>query len=145
MMGEDKMKRKGKRKMLIAVFTLVVIVVAGGGAGLLFTAGERREAKNLPIGSVDFNQLHDGTYLGAYEGGMYKWRANKVQVTVSSSKVTDINLLEQTEKKPSEFTDKLFGRVIQSQTLQVDTISGATLTSKAYLKAIENALHEAQD
>lgn len=71
-------------------------------------------------------------------------RANKVQVSISSSKVTDIQLLEQTEKRPSTFTDELFGRVIQSQSLQVDTISGATLSSKAYLKAIEHALEEAQ-
>jgi uncharacterized protein with FMN-binding domain len=34
--------------------------------------------------------------------------------------------------------------VIDAQSLQVDTISGATLTSKAYLKAVENALLKAQ-
>lgn len=137
------MRRKGKRKMLIAGIVLVVVVGGLGGA-LLFTAGERREAKNLPIKVVNFKRLHDGTYVGKYEGGMYKWRANKVQVTVSSSKVTDIKVLEQAEKKPAEFTDELFGRVIQSQSLQVDTISGATLTSNAFLKGIENALDEAQ-
>ncbi|WP_410511305.1 FMN-binding protein [Paenibacillus sp. BR2-3] len=139
------MKRKGKSKMLIGVIVVVSVVVAGLGGGLLFTAGERREAKNLPIKAVNFKQLNDGTYIGEYEGGMYKWRANKVQVTVSSSKVTDIRILEHKEKQTSEFTDKLYGRVIQSQSLQVDTISGATLTSKAYLKAIENALDQAQE
>lgn len=138
------MRRKGKGKILIAVSILVILVVVVIGGGLLFTAGERNEARNLPIGVVNFKKLHDGTYLGDYEGGMYKWRANKVQVSISSSKVTDIQLLEQTEKRPSTFTDELFGRVIQSQSLQVDTISGATLSSKAYLKAIEHALDEAQ-
>jgi uncharacterized protein with FMN-binding domain len=34
--------------------------------------------------------------------------------------------------------------VIQAQSLQVDTINSATLTSKAYLQAIENALVQAQ-
>jgi uncharacterized protein with FMN-binding domain len=38
----------------------------------------------------------------------------------------------------------LYERVIQAQSLQVDTISSATLTSKAYLKAVENALLQAQ-
>jgi uncharacterized protein with FMN-binding domain len=38
----------------------------------------------------------------------------------------------------------LYERVIQSQSLQVDTISGATLTSKAYLQCVENALLQAQ-
>jgi uncharacterized protein with FMN-binding domain len=38
----------------------------------------------------------------------------------------------------------LYSRVIAQQSLQVDTISGATLTSKAYLQAVENALVQAQ-
>lgn len=137
------MKKKGKSKMILLKVILVIIVVVGLGMGcaLFFTSGERREAKNLPIGNVNFKQLSDGTYIGEYEGGMYKWRANKVQVTVSSNKVTDIMLLEQTEKRPSEFMDELYQRIIGSQSLQVDTISGATLTSKAYLKAVENALN----
>ncbi len=130
--------------MLITIIVLVTLVVVGLGGALFFTEGERREAKNLPISTVDFKQLNDGTYIGEYEGGMYKWRANKVQINVSSNQVIDIKLLEHTEKRTSEFTDELFGRVVQSQSLQVDTISGATLTSKACLKAVENALDKAQ-
>jgi uncharacterized protein with FMN-binding domain len=38
----------------------------------------------------------------------------------------------------------LYDRVVQAQSLQVDTISGATLTSKAWLQAVENALLQAQ-
>jgi uncharacterized protein with FMN-binding domain len=75
---------------------------------------------------------------------MNKWRANKVQVTVSSGKVTDITILEHKERPTPELTDKLYNSVIESQSLQVDTISGATLTSKAYLKSVENALSKAQ-
>ncbi|MCL6460154.1 MAG: FMN-binding protein [Gorillibacterium sp.] len=130
--------------MLIAGIVVVTIVVVGLGGAFLFTAGERREAKNLPIKAVNFKQLDNGTYIGKYEGGMYKWRANKVQVTVSASKVTDIKLLEPAKKELIGPANELFGRVIQSQSLQVDTISGATLTSKSYLKAIEIALDEAQ-
>jgi len=143
MMGENRMKRKGKSKLLTAVILAIIIVVAGLGAALLFTQGERREARNLPIKEVSFAQLQDGTYIGEYEGGKYKWRANKVQVTVSSSEVTDISVLEQSEKMSAEFTGELFGRVIQEQSLQVDTISGATLTSKAFLKGVEIALDHA--
>jgi uncharacterized protein with FMN-binding domain len=139
------MKRKGKFRMLIIIPVVLVAVVAMGlGGALMFTAGERNEAKNLPIGIVNFNNLKDGTYIGEYEGGMNKWRANKVQVTVSSGKVTDITILEHKEKQTPELTDKLYNSVIEAQSLQVDTISGATLTSKAYLKSVENALRKAQ-
>jgi flagellar basal body-associated protein FliL len=85
-----KMKKKGKRRMLIIIPVILIIVIAAGlGGALFFTSGERQEARNLPITAVNFNNLNDGTYIGEYEGGMYKLRANKVQVTVSSSKVTD--------------------------------------------------------
>lgn len=138
------MKLKKKFKILTVVIVFVFLIAAVLAGGLLFTAGERREARNLPIGTVDFSQLKDGTYVGEYAGGMYKWRANKIQVTISSGKVMSIKLLEQAEKRPPEFTEELFGRVIQSQSLQVDAVSGATLTSKAYLKGLENALDKAK-
>jgi uncharacterized protein with FMN-binding domain len=35
-------------------------------------------------------------------------------------------------------------RISKDQSLQFDTFSGATLTSKAYLQAVENALFQAQ-
>ena len=39
---------------------------------------------------------------------------------------------------------ELYDRVMAAQSLQVDTITSATLTSKAYLKAVEDALCKAQ-
>ena len=38
----------------------------------------------------------------------------------------------------------LYDRVIEAQSLQVDTISMSTLTSKGYLQCVENALVPAQ-
>jgi len=77
---------------------------------------------------------------------MYKWRANKIQVTVSSGKVTGIKTLSSKEDPEGKNTiqEPLFNRVIEAQSLQVDTISGATLTSKAFLQGVENALKQAQ-
>ena len=116
----------------------------GLGGGLLFTEGERKEGRNLPIAVIDFKKLNNGTYIGEYAGGMKKYRENEVQVTVSSGKVSAIKILRHKEKQSKEFTDKLYGRVIKAQSLQVDTISGATITSKAYLKSVENALVKAE-
>jgi len=139
-------KRKGKRKLSGWIIVLIIVAVLGigGTIGWSFLAKEHREARNLPIRAVDFNHLKDGNYFGEYEGGMYKWRTNEVQVTVSSGKVTDIKLLKNKENLKPEFTNELYDRVIKSQSLQVDTISGATLTSKAYLKSVENALDKAE-
>jgi len=130
-------------------WTIALVVVAAlaaaGGAGWSRLMKEHREAKSLPLNAVDFGKLNDGTYHGAYEGGMYKWRANECQVTVSSGKVTDIQLVASKDPAAKNTQQEvLYDRVIQAQSLQVDTISSATLTSKAYLKAVENALVQAQ-
>lgn len=146
--SKEKAKPKRKRKgpgCLIAVIIVLVIVGIGGGIGWSFVMKEQKEARNLPLNAVDFDKLIDGTYTGVYEGGMYKWRATEVKVTVADGKVTNIDLVS-TKDPGNENTDPemLFDRVIESQTLQVDTLSGATLTGKAHLQAVENALLEAQ-
>lgn len=127
--------------VLLVIVGIIVIV------GLIFwpkLAREHKEAKNLPIAAIDFNNLKDGTYIGEYEGGMYKWRVNKVQVTVSSGKVTEIIPLDLKDPNLKKvYTDPLYNSVMDAQSLQVDVISGATLTSKAYLKSVEDALLKA--
>lgn len=138
---------KGKRKMTGWIILLVVIAALGTGGAIGWSqlSKEHAEARNLPLNAVDFNRLKDGTYTGYYEGGMYKWRANKVEVTVISGKVADIKLVSPIngDKEPGKKVE-LYDRVIKEQSLKVDAISGATLDSKAYLKAVENALKKAQ-
>ena len=129
------------------VIALSVVVVLGvaGGIGWSRLMKEHSEARSLPLNAVDFSRLNDGTYHGAYAGGMYKWRANECDVTVTGGRVTGIQLVGSKDpgsKNTQE--DVLYDRVIQAQSLQVDTISQATLTSKAWLQAVENALIPAQ-
>ncbi len=129
------------------IIALIVLgsVAAAGGVGWSRLMKEHKEARSLPLNTVDFGKLNDGTYHGTYEGGMYKWRANECDVTVTDGKVSDIQLAgSQDPGGKNTQHQSLYERVIQAQTLQVDTISGATLTSKAYLQAVENALIPAQ-
>ncbi len=124
------------------LIALAVVAVLGGAAGVgwSFLAKEHQEARSVPLNGVDFGRLNDGRYHGVYEGGMYRWRANTCDVTVADGRVTAIQLVG--SKYPG--VEVLYDRVIKAQSLQVDTISGATLTSKAFLKAVENALIQAQ-
>jgi len=39
-----------------------------------------------------------------------------------------------------DISDDLFKEIIKNQNIKIDVISGATATSKAYLKSVENAL-----
>lgn len=134
------MKKKGI-VLLIIVLTVVAVIGVTVFSGCVSLSREHEEARNVPIAVINFSKLQDGIYTGEYEGGMYKWRVNKVKVTVDSGKVTGIELLYSSDPG-DENTDsrQLYDRIIQAQSLQVDVISGATLTSKAYLKGVEIAL-----
>ena len=110
---------------------------------------EHEEAANLEIKVIDFSKLKKGEYNGYYAGGMEGWRENECLVSVDSinadsSSVTNIVLIRSAEDCEQSFFDELYNRVIAHQSLQVDVISGATLTSKAHLKAIEDALIKSQ-
>ncbi len=129
---------------LIALAVVAALGIAGG-IGWLNLSKEHHEARSLPLNAVDFSKLNDGTYHGAYAGGMYKWRANECDVTVTGGQVTDIQLAgSQDPGAENADHEMLYERVIQAQSLQVDTISGATLTSKGWLQCVENALIQAQ-
>lgn len=136
---------KGRRSMIGWVIVLIVVIGLGIATGIGWSklSREHREAASLPLNRVDFKKIRDGSYHGRYEGGMYKWRVNECQVTVESGKVTAIEPLVGVVDQGNGSTKMLYDRVIKEQSLQVDTISGATLTSKSYLQAVENALVQA--
>lgn len=139
--------KKGRGKMpFIIILIIIAVIVIGGSRGWSKLQKEHKEAKSLPIASINFKKLKDGSYTGYYEGGMYQWRTNEVQVTVAEGKVTDIKLLQAKEgvEKGLVIADKMYSRIIDNQSLQVDAVSGATLTSKAYIKGVENALQKAK-
>jgi uncharacterized protein with FMN-binding domain len=135
-------KRKG---CLITLLIIFVILAVGAGIGWSLLSKEHREAASLPQNAIDFDKLNDGIYHGIYEGGMYKWRKNECNVTVTNGKVSNIQLAGSKDlSAKNNDTEMLYDRVVQAQSLQVDTISGASLTSKAYLQCVENALVLAQ-
>ena len=135
------------------VILIVVIIAAGILAGLLADAPGRREIAGLTFSEVDFENLRNGKFVGEYKGTKSHLRDTKVEVMVSGGDISDIKIIKgavDKEGKPSKLAgDKsisdLFEKVIESQTLQVDVISGATLTSKTHLKALENAMQQAQE
>ncbi|KWX78166.1 FMN-binding protein [Paenibacillus riograndensis] len=143
-------KRKIKKWIVICIILGVIALVILGG--ILFSAPGRREVGRLTFEDVDFKKLRNGIYVGQFTGTKDHFRDTKVQVTIRGGQISDIQILKGAidkqgkplELKRGQSIADLFGHVIQSQSLQVDVISGATLTSKAHLKALENALKQAQ-
>ncbi|WFR55272.1 FMN-binding protein [Anaerocolumna sp. AGMB13025] len=147
------LKTSNKKFKFRFVFLIVAVVAILGLIIAFFAdAPNRQELKSLVIGKVDFTQLRDGTYIGEYAGTKGSSRNATVKVTISGGEITDITILKgalDKEGNPAELKDgmtmnDLFQKVKENETLQVDTISGATLTSKAHLKALENALKQAE-
>ena len=81
--------------------------------------------------------MTDGQYTGSYSAFRF---SNTVTVRVDGGAITDIQIVKpQVVAKPI-IMDTLRKEILRLQTTAVDAVSGATADSKAYLKAIENAL-----
>ena len=80
---------------------------------------------------------------GTYEGsGTGKNGSIKVSVEVSNDSIKKVDILEQNET-PSiakDALEKIPQNIVKEQSLAVDTISGATITSQAILDAVKDAL-----
>lgn len=131
--------------MNVKIFIPIISIILLASYGCKKVNSEHEEAMNVEIRKIDFNKLKKGEYNGYYCGGMYGWRENECLVVVDSinmdsCRVDKIELIRSEEDRPQSFFDELYGKVVDKQSLQVDVISGATLTSKAHLKAIEDAL-----
>ncbi len=118
---------------------IIAVALMAGGFYLFLTSGMDQTAK-LVIGEADAAGIADGTCEGAYDGA--RW-STSVSVTVKDGKITDIKVVKTPTFSKPETINELTERVIEAQSTGVDVVSGATLDSKAVLKAVENALRNA--
>lgn len=123
--------------VLKAVLTLFVAFVLLSAGGMFYLSRGLESGSGLAVNAVELSSLDDGTYKGQYKAG--RW-SNIVDVTVKDHKIIKIDVVKDVLFKRPEVTKDLFERVISRQNTDVDVVSGATVTSKAYLKSIENAL-----
>jgi uncharacterized protein with FMN-binding domain len=84
----------------------------------------------------------DGTYIGTGEGFE---GTIKVSVTVADGKITDIKTVSNQETP--DYYNRAFGNIskgiVSSQSTNVDTVSGATYSSKGIISAVKDALSQA--
>ena len=89
----------------------------------------------------------DGTYTGAaYSNEFGSWT---VTVTITDGQITDVTASTTAQDHHSQGINtqavpRLRTQVLSAQSAQVDTISGATLTSHSYLSSLQSALDEAR-
>jgi uncharacterized protein with FMN-binding domain len=87
----------------------------------------------------DMNGKSDGLYRGNYilSGSPVKV---VLDVTIQNKNIVAIKIIDHFCSPIGKKAEKITEKIIEQQSLNVDAISGATGSSKAILKAVENAL-----
>jgi len=125
-------KRKGRKAFLI-VIAVFAVIIAGGLLFLLIGLG----LKDVPVKDIDISRVPDGVYTGTLTGSRF---GNTLEVTVHAGRIADILIRKDMVVAIPEISSKVFSQVRAKQSLQIDSISGATVSAKAYLKSLEMAL-----
>ena len=110
---------------------LLLILIAGAVLAVSCV-----DLSKIIINSPDLNQIADGTYQGKAKAGPVRIT---LDVIVKDRAITSIEIIRHVNGrgKPAE---AIVPEIIRAQSLDVDAVSGATASSKAILKAVENAL-----
>lgn len=78
-----------------------------------------------------------------------RWGPVQVQVTVASGKVTDVQAVVYPSDNPRDQEINAYAlpvlrsEALAAQSAQIDTVSGATVTSVGYLQSLQSALDKA--
>lgn len=120
----------------VIVWIVIVLVIVSGVAVIFLTKG-MGAVKKVELKELNLSGIPDGTYKGHFDGA--RW-TNTLEVTVTDENITEIKIISPPSYVEDDFSNKLINTVRAKQSLDIDVVSGATVTTKAMLKAIENAL-----
>lgn len=130
------MRSKGMNKVLLLTICMILIVSVLSGC----MGGKQGEGDSNSSAASSFKA---GTYTGEAEG---KDGTIKVEVTMEKAdEIKDIQIVSQTETEGlgDSALNKMKEQILSHQTLAVDAVSGASLSSNALLSAVEDAVKKA--
>lgn len=124
-----------KKKILRLL--LILLIVVGGFAALKIyqTAKQLEKIDKTP---VEIEKLEDGRYRGKSETELVKV---EVEVVVSQGKIKDIELIKH-ECGRGQKAQAILDKIIEKNDIEVDSISGATVSSEIIKDALRKALTE---
>ena len=127
--------RKKHRRIWMAVLAAAAVIGIGVAVFYQIVDANFQRLTETEISNVDFTQFEDGIYTGSYSAFPI---SVKLQLTLKDHRITEIILMEHLNgqgKGAEVITDK----IIETQSLEVDAVTGATFSSKVILKAVEDA------
>jgi uncharacterized protein with FMN-binding domain len=131
-MGGEALKPVIKRVFIILI--LIAVIIPFANRGLRFYRYQQ-QMETLELGEIHPETLPDGTYSGSYDVVLI---TVEVEVEVSDGIIREIQLIHEHDRGAR--AEVVVQRVIENQSLNVDTVSGATDSSRVILKAVEQAL-----
>jgi uncharacterized protein with FMN-binding domain len=117
---------------------VAALIIAGTVGFLLMKTTADQKAQALTYDAVDMAKVKDGSYVGEADAGLVYV---KLSVTVSNHAIKSIVILDHRNgqgQKAEGITDDMIAR----NTYDVDTVSGATLSSRAIKSAVSHALSQ---
>lgn len=125
-----------KKTLKVLLSIILVIALLAVGFYLYLDQSLGKQVSEIGISDVTFAEIDDGTYIGEYGVGPVQVTSES---TVENGKIIDIKFIK-SEHGLGKKAESIVEKVIKEQKLDVDEVSGATLSSKVILKSIENAL-----
>lgn len=117
---------------------------AENAAAIAEVEAANREVRKRMADAENSSPYEDGVYQGTAEGF---GGPVSVEVTIEGGDLTVIRLLDVSGEDPAYLTqvESLLDQMLLTQGVDVDTISGATFTSKGLIHAVTEALRKALD
>lgn len=135
-----KRKKINLKKLLIFCVFGIVLMALLIGIGIYSTVkimeNKYPEVSGMIIKDINLSLIDDGVYKGEFSYGKSFY---DVRVIIEKGKYRYIEVNSNREDKYSKRAEAIVERIIDEQSLNVEVISGATRSTKAILKAIENA------
>ena len=113
------------------LFTLAIMV--------LCISCNTNQYKEMQVSLSDITAKADGTYRGEVD---FKGTPISVivDVVLQEHVITAINIIKHTCSPIGKKAEVVVSKIIETQSLDVDIVTGATVSGKAILKAVEEAL-----
>lgn len=130
---------KKTKKIIMIIVTVIILLAITGEIILSITTHHLDDLSSIPIEDVDLSTVDDGVYQGSYAAFPVEVG---VKVTVKDHMISKIEILKHDNGK-GKAAEAITDDVIEAQSLQVDTVSGATYSSLVILLSIQDALNKA--
>jgi len=125
--------RRHHRVLRIVLVVAVVLVAWSFVSQVTYGPWLRRTADALTLNSPMISYRYSGVYEGSARVGHV---AATVRVTIGSQGIATVEFLQ----RPPGNMDPLIAEVVRTGWVLVDVVTGATISQKVTLKAIDDAL-----